>query len=94
MTVPERNETVLYESHPSMFRNHPFYFVLCLLLSVVGVGLMIAQLFKNRVLFQPYLALTLGVLALLLTSWLLRPRAALYVTLFLTMVGDIVTAPW
>lgn len=35
------DETVLYEDHPSMFRNHPVWFVLCLLLSLVGVGLII-----------------------------------------------------
>ena len=29
---------VLYESHPAMFRNHPFYFVLCVILVVVGIG--------------------------------------------------------
>jgi hypothetical protein len=34
-------ETVLYESHPAMFRNHPVGFVLCLLLAPVGVGLLI-----------------------------------------------------
>ena len=29
-------ERVLYEAHPSMFRNHPFWFVLCIV-SVVGL---------------------------------------------------------
>ena len=32
-------ETVLYENHPSMFRNHPIYFVVCILLSFVVIGL-------------------------------------------------------
>jgi len=32
-------EKVLYESHPSMFRNHPIYFSLCCILSIVIVGL-------------------------------------------------------
>ena len=62
--------------------------------AVVGAGLFIALVFRGRVLLQPFLVLTLGVLALLLVAWLMRPRAALYVTLFLTMVGDISTAPW
>jgi uncharacterized membrane protein YdbT with pleckstrin-like domain len=35
------DEVVLYEAHPAMFRNHPIYFVLCLLLSLVGVGLVL-----------------------------------------------------
>ena len=32
---------MLYESSPAMFGNHPFYFVLCVILSLVGVGLII-----------------------------------------------------
>ncbi len=35
----EPDEEVLYEAHPSMFRNHPFYFTLCVILSLVGIGL-------------------------------------------------------
>ena len=34
-------EKVLYESHPSMFRNAPVYFVLTLILCLIGVGLII-----------------------------------------------------
>jgi uncharacterized membrane protein YdbT with pleckstrin-like domain len=34
-------ETVLYHSHPAMFKNRPFSFILCLILSLVGVGLII-----------------------------------------------------
>lgn len=41
MNVPEQDEVVLYEDHPSMFRNHPVYFVLCVLLIAVGVGVII-----------------------------------------------------
>ena len=37
----EADEVVLYEAHPAMFRNHPVYFVVCLLLSLVGVGLIL-----------------------------------------------------
>lgn len=32
---------ILYEEHPSMFRNQPVWFVVCVLLSLVGVGLLI-----------------------------------------------------
>jgi uncharacterized membrane protein YdbT with pleckstrin-like domain len=34
-------ESILYHAHPSMFRNRPFSFVLCLILSLVGIGLII-----------------------------------------------------
>ena len=35
-------EPVLYEAHPSMFRNHPFYFMLCLvLIAAYGLGLIL-----------------------------------------------------
>lgn len=32
-------ETILYQSNPSMFRNHPVAFVVTLIFSLVGVGL-------------------------------------------------------
>ena len=35
------SEKVLYEAHPSMFRNHPISFVLTVLLCLVGVGFII-----------------------------------------------------
>jgi uncharacterized membrane protein YdbT with pleckstrin-like domain len=35
------DEQILYESHPAMFRSHPVGFILCLILCVVGVGLVI-----------------------------------------------------
>jgi len=35
------SERVVYREHPSMFRNHPVYFVLCLLLSLVVIGLIL-----------------------------------------------------
>lgn len=38
---PEISEKVLYESHPSMFRNSPVWFVLTIILCLVGVGLVI-----------------------------------------------------
>jgi uncharacterized membrane protein YdbT with pleckstrin-like domain len=39
--VTGTEEVVLYEAHPAMFRNHPFWFVLCVILSFVGVGLIL-----------------------------------------------------
>jgi len=32
-------EDVLYEEHPSMFRNHPIYFIICCIVSLSIVGL-------------------------------------------------------
>ncbi len=38
----ETDEPVLYEAHPAMFRNHPFYFMLCILLvAALGLGLVL-----------------------------------------------------
>ncbi len=34
-------EAVLYQSHPAMFKNRPWSFILCLVLSLVGIGLII-----------------------------------------------------
>ena len=34
--MSEQREAVLYEAHPAMFRNHPFWFTLCVI-SVVGL---------------------------------------------------------
>lgn len=34
-------ENILYREHPSMFRNHPFGFILSFALIIVGVGLII-----------------------------------------------------
>ncbi len=40
--VGSDNEEILYEAHPSMFRNHPIYFVLCvLLIAAFGLGLIL-----------------------------------------------------
>lgn len=62
-------------------------------LMVVGGGLLIAALARRQV-NEPYLAMTLGLLVLLLIGWLLRPRATLYTTLVLTAVADQVTVWW
>jgi len=35
-------DPILYEAHPAMFRNHPFGFILCLLLvAAAGIGLFV-----------------------------------------------------
>jgi uncharacterized membrane protein YdbT with pleckstrin-like domain len=42
-------ETVLYQSHPAMFRNRPVAFILCLILSLVGIGLVILLIWWIKV---------------------------------------------
>lgn len=40
--MEEQDDTVLYEANPAMFRNHPFYFVLCvILIAAFGLGLVL-----------------------------------------------------
>ena len=47
----DENEVVLYEAHPAMFRNHPAYFVLCVLLvPVAGLGLVLLLVWWIQVL--------------------------------------------
>jgi uncharacterized membrane protein YdbT with pleckstrin-like domain len=41
-------ETVLYHSHPAMFKNRPWSFILCLILSLVGIGLIILLIWWIR----------------------------------------------
>lgn len=46
--VPAAEERILYEEHPAMFGNRPAAFVLCLLLSLVGVGLIVLLVWYVR----------------------------------------------
>ncbi|MCA9078084.1 MAG: PH domain-containing protein [Planctomycetaceae bacterium] len=41
MSDSTQDEPILYEAHPAMFRNNPVWFVVCMLLSLVGVGLIL-----------------------------------------------------
>ncbi len=50
MTEVEHEARVLYEAHPAMFRNHPFYFVLCIALCVVVVGVILLLIWYFQVL--------------------------------------------
>ena len=54
---------------------------------------MIAAIARRRV-AEPFLGLSLAVILLLLLGWLIRPRATLYATVFLTAVSDQVTVWW
>ena len=40
------DEQILYESHPAMFRSNPILFILCLVLCLVGVGLLLLLCWK------------------------------------------------
>lgn len=48
-TTPPREETLIV-TRPKMFRNHPIWFILCLLLSVVGIGLVVLSIWYMKVL--------------------------------------------
>lgn len=62
-------------------------------LCVVFGGLFIATFVRNR-LWQPYVGASLGMIALLATLWVTRPRVALYATLFFATMSDQVAANW
>jgi hypothetical protein len=62
-------------------------------LLMVGGGTVIAALARRR-LTEPFLGLSLAVIVLILLGWLMRPRATLYATLFLTAISDVVTVWW
>ena len=62
-------------------------------LVIVGGGLVVAAVARRRV-TEPWLGLSLVLILLLLLGWVLRPRVALYATLFLTAVSDQVTVWW
>jgi O-Antigen ligase len=60
---------------------------------IVGGGLLVAAVARRRV-SEPWLGLSLVLILLLLLGWVLRPRVALYATLFFTAVSDQVTVWW
>lgn len=62
-------------------------------LVVVGGGLIITTLARSRV-TEPFLGVSLALILLLLLGWIIRPRATLYATMFLTAVSDQVTVWW
>lgn len=61
--------------------------------AIVGIGLLVG-LFARRRFTQPYLGLSLALIAVLLVGWIVIPRATLYVTLALAAVSDLVTVSW
>jgi hypothetical protein len=61
--------------------------------AVLGTGLVVA-LYAYRRPFQVYVGLAIAVLIVVVSGWFFRPRATLYATVFLALVGDSVTVAW
>lgn len=59
----------------------------------LACGLAIAAVARRQI-FEPYLGVSLGLIALLLLGWLLGPRPTLYAMLTLTAISDLVTVSW
>jgi uncharacterized membrane protein YdbT with pleckstrin-like domain len=70
--------TVIYEAHPAMFRAHPFWFVLCvLLIALFGIGII---MMRDTALIAVMIA-AFGVGIIILVYWYTKTRAtALTVT--------------
>lgn len=60
---------------------------------VLVVGLMVAGVTWKRA-DQPWIGLSGAVLMVVWAAWIVRPRVALALTVFLALVGDIVTVWW
>jgi len=80
---------VIYEAHPAMFRAHPFWFILCLLLTAAfGIGIIILRADAFRVADSKFmyelsvlLIAAFGFGIIILLYWYLKTRAtALTVT--------------
>lgn len=62
--------------------------------SIVFLGGLAVGAFAFTRAWQPYFGLALAALILVICSWAYRPRQTLNVTVFLALVGDIVTVSW
>lgn len=60
---------------------------------VVLAGLAVGAFAFKRA-YQPYFGVALAVLILVICGWVYRPRKTLNVTVFLALLGDIVTVRW
>ena len=60
--------------------------------AVMGFGVLLTGLAWRRA--PGLISIALALLIFLLGAWAVRPLAALHMTLFFTLVGDSVTAPW
>jgi uncharacterized membrane protein YdbT with pleckstrin-like domain len=77
LSSPTRS--VIYEAHPAMFRAHPFWFILCvLLIAVFGIGMI---MMRDTALTSVLLIAAFGFGIIILLYWYLKTRAtALTVT--------------
>jgi hypothetical protein len=65
--------TIIYEAHPAMFRAHPFWFVLCvLLIAVVGIGMI---MLRETALTSILLIAAFGFGIVILLYWYIKTRA-------------------
>jgi uncharacterized membrane protein YdbT with pleckstrin-like domain len=71
--------TVIYQAHPAMFRAHPFWFILCvLLIAVFGIGII---MLRDTALTSVLLIAAFGFSIIILLYWYIKTRAtALTVT--------------
>ena len=71
--------TVIYEAHPAMFRAHPFWFVLCvLLIALFGIGIIMT---RDTALTFILMIAAFAVGIIILVYWYIKTRAtALTVT--------------
>lgn len=61
--------------------------------AAVVTGLAIA-LYAYRRSQQPYIGLAMALLVVVVVGWFFQPRITLYATVFLALVGDLVTVSW
>lgn len=61
---------------------------------VVLLGSLMIFAIAGRRIYQPYLALSLALIVLIIVIWIERPRFALYAVMLLAPIGDGVTAAW
>ena len=76
--------TVIYQAHPAMFRAHPLWFILyILLIAALGIGFFILRASDSKLLYElsPLLIVAFGIGIIILLYWYIKTRAtALTVT--------------
>lgn len=67
-------EQVLYQAHPAMFRNHPVWFLISVLLCVVGVVLLVLAPLKQWAIDLTVAGVLVGMGLLILIPWWFQSR--------------------
>ncbi len=70
--------TVIYEAHPAMFRAHPFWFILyVLLIAAFGIGIFILRASDSKLLYElsALLIVAFGIGIIILLYWYIKTRA-------------------